>query len=47
MTCKCCPYYYKNEDDDFACCHFVSIGPGDQAPCEYDDYEEPEHDEYD
>lgn len=34
-----CGYWYKGEDDDFPCCHFV----GWTAPCEYeDDYEEEE-----
>ena len=35
-----CGYYYKGEDDDFACCHY----PDDMiAPCEYDD----DDDDYD
>jgi hypothetical protein len=43
MKCKDCGYYYKDEDDDFACCHFT--GPVGWAPCEdeedeVEDYEE-------
>lgn len=34
-----CGYYYKGDDDDFACCHC----PDDViAPCEYDDETETE-----
>ena len=39
-----CGYYYKGDDDDFACCHC----PDDMiAPCEYDDEMETEDDEED
>ena len=34
VECKNCPYYYKGEDDDFACCHFEG---NFLAPCEEDD----------
>ena len=37
MKCIDCGYYYKEEDDDFACCHFV--GPIGWAPCEDEDEE--------
>jgi hypothetical protein len=39
-----CGYYYKGEDDDFACCHYPEddLSP---APCEYDD--ETETEDYD
>lgn len=37
FKCENCPYHYKNESDEFACCHFE----GDfLAPCEEDDYED-------
>lgn len=36
VECKNCPYYYKGEDDDFACCHFEG---NFLAPCEEDDDE--------
>lgn len=36
-----CGYYYKDEDDDFPCCHFV--GPDGTAPCEQDEYDEEEY----
>jgi hypothetical protein len=39
-----CGYYYKDEDDDFPCCHFV--GPDGTAPCEYDDEDDEVEDEY-
>lgn len=32
MRCKDCGYHYKEENNDFACCHFV--GPIGWAPCE-------------
>lgn len=39
-----CGYYYKAEDDDFPWCHC----PDDlhPAPCEEDDYEEPDDCDY-
>lgn len=45
MKCIDCGYYYKDEDDDFACYHFK--GPIGYAPCEdeedeIEDYEEEE-----
>lgn len=34
-----CGYYWKEDGEDFPCCHFE----GWKAPCEYeDDYEEEE-----
>lgn len=36
-----CGYYYKDEEDDFPCCHFE----GWTAPCEYEDDHEEEEDE--
>lgn len=46
MRCKDCPYCYKTEEDDFACCHFE--GADGWAPCEQEvDYEEEEEDEND
>lgn len=35
-----CGYYWKEEGEDFPCCHFT--GPDGWAPCEYDDYKEDE-----
>lgn len=34
MKCKDCSYWWKDEDDMFAICHFVDKAPGDTAPCE-------------
>ena len=51
FKCENCPYHYKNENDEFACCHFEGnfLAPCDrtaQAPTnkklaflEEDDYE--------
>ena len=36
FKCENCPYHYKNESDDFACCHFEG---NFLAPCEEDDDE--------
>lgn len=37
MKCTDCPYHWKDENDNFPCCHF----DGWEAPCEIeDDYEE-------
>ena len=35
--CENCPYRWKDEDDAFPTCHFEPCGPGDKAPCEYDE----------
>lgn len=43
MTCKECPYCYKAENDDFACCHFEGLEGW--APCEQEEPEESEEDE--
>ena len=40
MKCNECVYCWKEDDEDFACCHFAPRAPGEEAPCEYDDYEE-------
>lgn len=39
MTCKDCPYYWKEEWEKFPGCHFEERGPDDRAPCEYEDEE--------
>lgn len=38
--CKDCAYYWREEDEDYPCCHFVERCPGDYAPCEEPDFEE-------
>lgn len=35
--CKNCGYYWQEENEDFATCHFESVAVWDLAPCEYDD----------
>lgn len=48
MTCKDCPYYWQDDDDSIAICHY-QWDDGD-APCERSDKMcavEPEHDEFD
>ena len=50
MKCVECCYYWKEENEDRACCHWVARCAGDIAPCEYEDetqddpedWEEPE-----
>ena len=39
MRCNDCPYYYLSieDGDDFECCHFKPMAPGELPPCEYDD----------
>ena len=42
MKCIDCPYHWKDENDDFPCCHY---GWNDgYAPCEVDEAEEYEED---
>ena len=43
FSCKECPYFWANEEDDYPHCNFVERCPGDMAPCEYDEYD---YDEY-
>ena len=40
MTCKDCAYYWKEENEERACCHWRSRCPDDFAPCEDEDFEE-------
>ena len=44
IECKNCPYHYKGEDDEFACCHFEG---NYLAPCEEDYYEDKDCDDWD
>ena len=37
LTCKDCPFCYKDEDDRYPCCHFFALSPWDIAPCEIED----------
>ena len=48
MKCTDCPYYWKEESDEYPCCHFDETYHATPSPCEYDDvygYEE-ETEEY-
>lgn len=47
MNCKECCYWWKNEDEAYPGCKFEARCPGDLPPCEQDDYDEPDYDEYD
>lgn len=38
IKCENCLYYWKDEDEDYSCCHFDSTHHATPAPCEYDDY---------
>lgn len=40
MKCENCAYKWKEDGEQFACCHWESQAPGEFPPCEYDDYEE-------
>ena len=40
MKCTDCSYYWKEEGEAFARCHFE--GPDGSAPCEDDDIDEPD-----
>lgn len=44
MKCTDCGYHWKDENDEFPCCHYDAPFP---APCEqeYDDFELEEDDE--
>ena len=37
LACENCGYYWKEADEERACCHRTSRCPDDTAPCEYDD----------
>lgn len=41
-----CGYYWRDENEEYARCHFVEQAPGDKAPCEYDDYDEDDREDY-
>lgn len=45
LTCPDCPYYWKNEDEDYPGCHFEARCPEDVAPCEESDYDDSYYDE--
>lgn len=41
MSCVDCAYFWREENEDYSCCHWQSRCPDDMAPCEYeDDYED-------
>lgn len=37
MKCVDCPYYWKDETDEYPCCHFDPVYHPTPSPCEYDD----------
>lgn len=37
-----CGYFWKEDGEDFPCCHYDSPYP---APCECDDYDTPDYDD--
>lgn len=37
MKCVDCGYYWKEENEDYAQCHFVPYFPEDYSPCEQED----------
>lgn len=44
MECKNCGYFWQEEHEERPTCHWQERCPGDIAPCEEDDYLEPEDD---
>ena len=42
MKCNDCPYCWKEEEEEYARCHWVIRCPGDYPPCEEPEYEEEE-----
>lgn len=45
MTCKQCAYYWQDDGESFAQCHFNSMGVWDLAPCEYSETDNAPSDE--
>lgn len=39
LTCKECCYYYRDEGERYARCHFERMFSFDLAPCEQEDEE--------
>ena len=37
LTCRECPYFWTEDDDEYPSCHFNSLGAWDPAPCEQSD----------
>lgn len=46
MNCKNCAYFWKEDNEEYAQCHWEVRCPGDTAPCEDDYWEEPDDDWY-
>ena len=40
MKCVDCYYYWKNEDNEYPCCHWASRCPDDIPPCEDEEADE-------
>ena len=38
LKCEDCGYYWKEEGERYAGCHWESRCPGDIAPCDEDEY---------
>ncbi len=34
LKCKDCPYYWREDEDEWPVCHYESLGSWDPAPCE-------------
>ena len=39
MKCADCAYYWKEEDERYAGCHWTIRCPGDIPPCEEEEYD--------
>ena len=42
MRCEDCSYYWKEDDERYAGCHFFSKAPWDVPPCEREENDEPD-----
>lgn len=37
LTCRECPYFWTEDDEEYPSCHYESLGSWDPAPCEQPD----------
>ena len=42
LTCRECPYFWTEDDEEYPSCHYESLGSWDPAPCEQDLADEPD-----
>lgn len=39
LTCRECPYFWTEDDDEYPSCHYESLGSWDPAPCDQPEYD--------